>query len=131
MSTDKKVYIFSLSNRSESIYEMSNIVNKREQFFIINDLNTIIKNINDRYLLKEDTVIVIKIIDISDNEQLTIEYVFNSLNAGVYIKKSNPNKNIIYNTDYNNFHCDKIMNNLFPLTEEKLLNYNLIKSFFK
>ena len=62
---------------------------------------------------------------------MTIEIVLNSVNNGIYIKKSNPNKNLLYNTDNNNYFKNNDLKNLFPITKEKLKNYILIKDFFE
>ena len=123
-------YITSISNRCNSIYEISNIVTKREQYFLINNLYEIINHINDRYLLKESKVIIIKIINLTNNEQLTIEIVFDSVNYGLFIKLTNPNKNLVYNTDSNNSYNTTNLKNLFPITIDKLKKYNLVKSYF-
>ena len=123
-------YLLTISNRSHPIYEIEDIVQKREQFYIINNLDTVIEIANKRYFSRDDNVIVIKIVKIDTGDRLTIEIVLDSFNNGIYFKRSNPNKDIVYNS-FNNAYSEKITKNLLPLTKEKLLTYNLVKLFFK
>ena len=90
MQNNTQSYILAISNWSPSRYEMPNIVGRREKFYIINsiDLDTIVDKINEKYLSKEGTSIIVKIININNDDQLTLEYIVDSLNLGFYIKKS-------------------------------------------
>lgn len=123
-------YIVSIANRADSLYEINNVGAKREQFFLENNLDSIIKIINNRYQTKEDKIIAIKIIKIDGGEQLTMEFIFNSTNRGFFVRKSNPNKKSIYNSTSTNSYSTSIIDNLFPLDKEKILSIDVVKSFF-
>lgn len=123
-------FILSISNGSCSIYEINNLTHKREEVHIVYDLNQIINQINQRYNTKEDTVIVAKIINTSTKEQLTIEIILHYLNMGIFLKISNPEKNIIFNTDHKNYYMTKDIKDLFPINIEKMEKYELFGRFF-
>ena len=121
-------YLVSVSNRSNSIYEMQNIICKREQFYLLNNLDDIIELTNKRIFSREDTVTVVKIVIIEGGDQLTIEISLNSVNNGFFVKKSNPNKNIVFNS-FDNYYSTKLTKDLLPLTKENLLKINLVETF--
>lgn len=122
-------FILTVSNSGNSTYEMENIVQKREMFYIINSMDDMINNINERYNTKEDKTIVIKIIKIDSCDQLTIQLCFDSVNPGLSIKKSNPTKSLCYNSDVNNFVRIKELTLVTDI--EKYLKCNkLVNGFF-
>lgn len=123
-------FILTVSNQARSIYEIANIVSKNEQFYVINDINDIFNIINERYALKLDSVFCFKIINALTNEQLTFEISSDCVHRGLYVKRSNPLKNILYNVNSNFVHFEKDFRNFMPLTRDNLTNIAFVKDFF-
>jgi hypothetical protein len=89
------------------MYEISNIVPKRETFSIVHSLSHVTEAIMERYNRKEDNTIVAKVIHMQSNEQLTIEIGLTAVHQG--IKRSNPNALLAYNTDPTHFVCINLL----------------------
>ncbi len=123
-------YILSISNKAYTYYEIFNLTAKREKYYLVDSIDEIIKHINERIEKKECKVVVAKIINLADDEQLTIEICFNSVNLGLAIKRTNPNKSLIYNSILSNIYKTKDFLQNIPFTYEKFMNINLINKYF-
>ncbi len=118
-------YILTISNRGESMYEIYNIISKREVFYIVTSIEEIIMKINERYNTKEDKTIVAKIVNLDTTEQLTIQYCLDSVNAGTLIRITHPTLLIEQNTK-----IYKSTDVPLPLNYNDLMNYDHVKHFF-
>jgi hypothetical protein len=123
-------FIVSISNRANCIFEVSNVIFKREQFYKIERLGQVVELMNERYFNKEDRGIVAKIINLDNQEQLIIEIMLYPNHQGLFVRKSNPNKDIIYNSDPKNSYTTEDIKALFPLKINELKKINLVKLFF-
>jgi len=124
-------FILSISNRANCIFEVSNTGFKREQFYKIQTLEQVVELMNERYFNREDRCVVAKIINMSNQEQLIIEFMGYPNHQGLFIKQTNPTKSIIYNSDSKYSYMTEDIKLLFPLTTNKLEKYNLVKMFFE